>query len=157
GQPHNVGTVDVDADKGRVTATTPLSSFALIVTAEPHFAVSVPSQFIVLQSVGTNVQGASMVVTSLAARADYSSLKPAAIDPKHPVSPDLLMARYGVAIAELVDAPNSAADSFKRARAALTAAEQAQVSKKSADRAHVPELSREAIQAGEDARAAAET
>ncbi len=157
GQPHNVGAVDIDVDKGRIATTTPLSSFALIVTAEPHFAVSVPSKYIVLQSVGTNVQGTALVVTSLAARADYDSLKPVPVDAKHPNPAELIMARYAVAIAQSADAPHLASESFERAKGALAAAEQAQASKKATDRARVPQLSREAIQAGEDARAAAET
>jgi outer membrane protein OmpA-like peptidoglycan-associated protein len=157
GQPHNVGVVEMDGDRGRILATTPLSSFALIVTAEPHFAVTAPSKYLVLQSVGTHVQGVPLVVTSLTARADYDSLKPVPVDPKHPAPAELVMAHYAVAIAESADAPHLAPESYQRAKAALTTAEQALGSKKSADRASVPELSREAIQAGEDARAAAET
>jgi outer membrane protein OmpA-like peptidoglycan-associated protein len=142
----------------RITlASTPLSSFALIVTAEPHFAVSVPSKYVVLQSVGTNVQGTPLVVTSLAARADYETLKPVTVDAKHPIPAELVMARYAVAIAESADAAQLAAESFTRAKAALAAAEDAQASKKSPDRARVPQLAREAIQTSEDARAAAET
>jgi hypothetical protein len=56
GRAYNIGAI-LDGDKGKVTATTPFSSFALIVTAEPHFAVSVPSKYIVLQNVAGKVQG----------------------------------------------------------------------------------------------------
>jgi len=157
GQARNVGTVDSEGEKGRVNTTTPLSSFALIVTAEPHFAVSIPSKYIVLQSVGTNVQGTPLVVTSLAARADYDGLKPISNDPKRPTPLELVMAHYAVAIAESADAEHLASKSYERARVALASADQAQIAKKSADRARVPELSREAIQAAEDARAAAES
>jgi outer membrane protein OmpA-like peptidoglycan-associated protein len=156
GRASNVGTVNVDADKGTLNATTPLSSFALIVTAEPHFAVSVPSRFIVLQNVGGTVQGTQLVVTSLAARADYSALKPLTVDPKLHEPPELLMARYAVTIADGAGAPQLAPKAFGGARDTLAAAETAQSSKSSQTRERVPELARAAIQAAEDARAAAE-
>lgn len=157
GQSHNLGAIELDGEKGRLSTTTPLSSFALIVTAEPHFAVSIPSKYIVLQSVGSNVQGTALVVTSLAARANYEKLQPWAVDPKHPMPVELIMAHYAVSIAEAAEAPKLASKSYERAKSSLNAADQAQSSKKSADRSRVPELSREAIQAAEDSRVAAET
>ena len=49
-------------------------SFALIATAEPHFAVSIPSKFIVMQNFGKKgIKGVKVDVTSLASREDYSS------------------------------------------------------------------------------------
>jgi outer membrane protein OmpA-like peptidoglycan-associated protein len=157
GRAQNVGALALEIDKARIETTTPLSSFALILTAEPHFAVSIPSKYIVAQSVGVSVQGGPLVVTSLAARADYDSLKPLAIDPKDPQASDLVMAHYAVSIAESVGAPKLADRSYGRAREALTQAEQAHAAKRAADRTRVPELSREAIQVAEDARAAAVT
>ena len=156
GQSHNLGMVELDGEKGHLNTTTPLSSFALIVTAEPHFAVSIPSKYIVMQSVGSNVQGTPLVVTSLAARANYENLQAVHPDAKHPMPLELVMAHYAVTIADSVDASHLASKSYGRARDALAAADQAQESKKSADRARVPELSREAIQAAEDSRIAAE-
>jgi outer membrane protein OmpA-like peptidoglycan-associated protein len=155
GRASNVGAVNLDGDKGTLNATTPLSSFALIVTAEPHFAVSVPSQFIVLQNVGGTVQGTQLVVTSLAARADYSGLKAINVDPKLHEPIELLMARYAVTIAEGSGAAQLAPQAFGGARDALMNAESAQLSKSSSVRERVPELARAAIQSAEDARAAA--
>jgi outer membrane protein OmpA-like peptidoglycan-associated protein len=157
GQAHNLGALDIDSDKGRLNTTTPLSSFALIVTAEPHFAVSIPSKYVVLQSAGKSVQGTPLVVTSLASRANYDTLQPVHSDPKHPIPVELVMAHYAVAIADSIDREAVPLKSHEQARAALAAADTAQASKKSSDRTKVPELSREAIQAAEDARAAAET
>lgn len=156
GRATNVGMVDLDGEHGRIETATPLSSFALIVTAEPHFAVSVPGQQVVAQNVGTNVKGAPLSVTSLAARADYSGLKPAARDPKRPVPIELEMARYALAIAQSADAPTAATGAYDRAKAALQTAETAFTTRKSYDRAAVSEAAREAIQSAEDARAAAE-
>src|SRR5688572_6953462 len=49
GHATNLGSIDVDNDgDGSLETTTPLSQFALIVSAEPHFAVNAPSRAIVL-------------------------------------------------------------------------------------------------------------
>jgi outer membrane protein OmpA-like peptidoglycan-associated protein len=157
GRAINIGMLNRDDDRARIDAVTPLSSFALIVTAEPHFAVSIPSKYVVLQNVGKGVKGVKLAVTSLAAREDYSSLPAAVQDKKNTLPLDLVMARYAVAIAQAAGAQELAKVAYDRARAALQAAEAAQVSKKSSERARVAEYSREAIQAGEDARAGAET
>ena len=151
GRAINIGMLNRDDDRARIDAVTPLSSFALIVTAEPHFAVSFPSTYVVLQNVGKGVKGVKLAVTSLAAREDYSSLPAAVQDKKNTLPLDLVMARYAVAIAQAAGAQELAKVAYDRARAALQAAEAAQVSKKSSERARVAEYSREAIQAGEDA------
>jgi outer membrane protein OmpA-like peptidoglycan-associated protein len=156
GRAINVGKLDIDGDKARLKTSTPLSSFALIVTAEPHFAVSIPSKGMILQNVGKNVKGTKVAVTSLAAREDYSSLKPIAQDQKHPIPLDLEMARYAVAIAAAAGAKDLASVAFERSRQSLASAEAAFVSKKRPERDRVGEYARDAIQAGEDARAGAE-
>ena len=105
-----------------------------------------------LQNVGGTVQGTQLVVTSLAARADYSALKPLTVDPKLHEPPELLMARYAVTIADGAGAAQLAPKAFGGARDTLAAAETAQSSKSSQTRERVPELARAAIQAAEDAR-----
>src|SRR5580692_10132078 len=40
GRAINIGMFDRDGDRAKIESETPLSSFALIATAEPHFAVS---------------------------------------------------------------------------------------------------------------------
>lgn len=156
GRAINVGMLIRDGDHARIEAETPLSSFALIVTAEPHFAVSVPSKIVVMQNIGKNAKGNSLPVTSLAVREDYGSLKKVTLDKKHPIPLDLEMARYAVAAAETAGAKEFATAAYDRARGALASAEAEFVSKKSSERQRVEEDSREAIQAGEDARAGAE-
>ena len=52
GNANNLGSIEVKNGDGELEATTPLSRFALIVSAEPHFAVTVPSRAIVLQNLG---------------------------------------------------------------------------------------------------------
>ena len=158
GRAINIGMVDREGDHAKIEAETPLSSFALIATAEPHFAVSIPSKFIVMQNFGKKgIKGVKVDVTSLASREDYASLKPIVPDPKHPIPLELTMARYAVAIADAAGAKDLASAAYSRAHNALASAEAAQVSKKYAEHERVGEFSRQAIQAGEDARAGAET
>jgi outer membrane protein OmpA-like peptidoglycan-associated protein len=156
GRAINAGVLEQDGEKAKMNGTTPLSSFALIVTAEPHFAVSVPSKYIVLQNFSQDVQGSQLVITSLAARADYTALKAVSVDPKAHVPVDLIMAQYALSIADHADAGKLAPKAYDRARQALAGAESAEGSKTSSIRARVSEMAREAIQAAEDARAAAE-
>jgi outer membrane protein OmpA-like peptidoglycan-associated protein len=156
GRAVNAGVLELDGEKAKMNGTTPLSSFALIVTAEPHFAVSIPSKYIVLQNFSQDVQGTQLVITSLAARADYTALKVIPVDPRAHIPVDLTMAQYALSIADHAGAMQLAPKAYDRARQALAAAEASQLSKTNSLRARVPELAREAIQAAEDARAAAE-
>ncbi len=51
GKPNNLGELLLDGDKSKLTATTTLQSFGMIVTAEPYFAVSMPSDVVVMENV----------------------------------------------------------------------------------------------------------
>jgi hypothetical protein len=158
GRAINIGMMDREGDHAKIDAETPLSSFALIATAEPHFAVSIPSKFVVMQNFGKKgIKGVKVDVTSLAAREDYGALKPIVREPKHPIPLELIMARYAVAIADAAGAKDLATVAYSRAHTALTSAEAAEASKKYAEHGRVGEFSREAIQAGEDARVGAES
>src|SRR5580658_7862056 len=50
GRATNVGEVLLNGDKTKLDATTELQSFALIVTAEPYFAVTQPSDVVVMEN-----------------------------------------------------------------------------------------------------------
>jgi hypothetical protein len=50
GRATNVGEVLLDGDKTKLDATTDLQSFGLIVTAEPYFAVTQPSDVVVMEN-----------------------------------------------------------------------------------------------------------
>ena len=55
GRPQNLGELQLDnRGRARMDVTTSFQSFGMIVTAEPYFAVSVPSDVVVLQNVFTN-------------------------------------------------------------------------------------------------------
>jgi hypothetical protein len=50
GKAENLGEILLDGDKSKIAATTALLAFGLIVTAEPYFAVSEPSNIVVFQN-----------------------------------------------------------------------------------------------------------
>jgi outer membrane protein OmpA-like peptidoglycan-associated protein len=134
------------------------SQFALIVTAEPHFAVTMPSTMIVLYNVGDGVKGGESKVTTLTERADYAKLMSAkgadvAIDDeKNPL--EIVQARYALAIARSAGADRFASRAYETATQKLAAAETA-LSGKRAEQKTAPDLAREAVIAGEDARRSA--
>ena len=49
----NLGELLISGGRSKLTATTDLQAFALIVTAEPYFAVHEPSNVVVLENVVT--------------------------------------------------------------------------------------------------------
>jgi outer membrane protein OmpA-like peptidoglycan-associated protein len=51
GRPQNLGELELAGDKANLDVSSSFQSFGLIVTAEPYFAVSTPSDVIVLQNV----------------------------------------------------------------------------------------------------------
>ena len=152
GRALNLGSIELAGDRGTLKTSAPLSQFALIVTAEPHFAVSAPSRGIVLVNLADSVRGEMTMIAGLAERMDYKALQRQTIDPRAKIPPDLYQARYAVQIAELAGAPEFAAERFAKARDLLAAAETAQASKKYREREPAPRLAREAVQAAEDAR-----
>ncbi len=50
GRATNVGEVLLNGDKSKLDATTELQSFGLIITAEPYFAVTQPSDVVVMEN-----------------------------------------------------------------------------------------------------------
>src|SRR6202050_3007285 len=50
GKSNNLGEILLSGDKSKIDVTTSLQTFGLIVTAEPYFAVSQPSNVVVLQN-----------------------------------------------------------------------------------------------------------
>ncbi len=152
GRATNLGFFELSGGRGRLNTSVPLAQFALIVTGEPHFAVTVPSKAVVLRNFGKDVKGRQDTVRTLVERADYASLPRQTVDPRKRVPLELVQARYAMAIANAVGASTFAPGAFAKADALSKQAESAQVSKKSAERRTVALLSRDAVQAAEDAR-----
>jgi len=155
GRASNLGSIELRDGRGSLDTSTPLSTFGLVVSAEPHFAVTAPSKAIVLRNLGRSIKGERVVIQGLAERMDYSGLAPRSIDPRSRIPPELLQARYALDIARAAGVAEFATAEHDAAEAALTAAEAAQASKKYRDRKTAPRLAREAVQLAEEARRAA--
>jgi outer membrane protein OmpA-like peptidoglycan-associated protein len=145
--------------RGKLETQYGASQFALIVTAEPHFAVTMPSTMIALYNVGDDVKGSESKVATLTERADYTSLanrrlSQVAVDNKtNPL--EIVQARYALAIADAAGAGRFASGAYSMAKEKLAAAEAAQSGRRASERKAVPGLAREAVIAGEDARRSA--
>lgn len=141
-----------EGGRGELDTQYGASQFTLIVTAEPHFAVSAPSTMVVMYNVPDKIRGVETKIKSLFERADYSDLEP--IEPEgRPI--ELVQAEYSVAIAEAAGAGEFVANALYSAKGKLDAARKAWASDRNRDRKMTPGLAREAVIAGEDARRAA--
>ena len=116
-----------EGGKGSIETEHAASQFALIVTAEPHFAVSAPSTMVVMYNVADNVRGVETKISSLFERADYSTLKQIQLDGR-PI--ELVQAEYSVAIADAAGAKDFVPNKFSAAEAKLIAARTAWGSRK---------------------------
>ena len=154
GKASNLGTLKMDRQKAEIATSVNLQTFALGVTAEPYFAVTMPSDTVVLLNAvpdKKNIQTAPLEAkAALLQRGRYkdAGLQPVKIDPKVPF--ELYQARNAVQIARYQKADQYAADSFNKAAKALDKAEATQKDKKGKE-ANVIMASREAVQAAEDA------
>jgi outer membrane protein OmpA-like peptidoglycan-associated protein len=154
GRATNIGVIDAPDGKGKLRTSYSGSEFALIVTAEPHFAVSVPSTAVVLFNLAKKVKGVETKVTSLAERADYRTLRRIPIDGKTAPA-DLVGARYALSIAAVSGAEQYAPSEFAAAQSKLEEAEKAQASDKRSERNSASLVARDATQSAEVARRAA--
>jgi outer membrane protein OmpA-like peptidoglycan-associated protein len=159
GRPVNLGEVLLDnGGKSKLNVTSDLQAFGLIVTAEPYFAVTQPSDVVVMENeVRTDTTGTIGEVEAkyeLLQRGQYelnvnpAELQPMTMDSKTPL--ELYEARNAVRIAKWTGAEHYASDSLKKAEMNLQNAEDYQTrrgNKKSAIT-----VAREAVQTAEDAR-----
>jgi outer membrane protein OmpA-like peptidoglycan-associated protein len=114
----------------KLDVTTPLQTFALIITAEPHFLMKVPSRMVVLENIAPQRPGKSQIQTVsvqyIGNSSDYFRdprvPEIASTDYKElPVS--LLGARQAVNLARFAGAQQDAPEEFQRAEDLLLAAE----------------------------------
>jgi outer membrane protein OmpA-like peptidoglycan-associated protein len=158
GRATNVGEVLLNGDKSKLDATTDLQSFGLIVTAEPYFAVTQPSNVVVMENfvrrdtVGTIEQVDAKF--ELLERGQYvmnvnpAEVKPMRIGSKVPL--ELYEARNAVRIARWTGAEQYAPDTYQKAVQGLENAEGYLTGK--AGSKPIGTVAREAVQMAEDAR-----
>jgi len=161
GRPVNLGEVLPTGGKDKVDmqVTTNLQTFGLIVTAEPYYAVTMPSDLVVMQNiVEDRTQGVIEQVSahySLLPRGAYADtagrhtvLNPIRRDERSPL--ELYEAINAVQIASAAGADKYAADTMTTAKTALQNAQDSDTNKH--DRKETITFAREAVQSAEDAR-----
>jgi outer membrane protein OmpA-like peptidoglycan-associated protein len=161
GRAVNLGEVLVgDDDRSKLHVTTDLQAFALIVTAEPYYAVRQPSNAVVLENViREDTKGTSEAVNAkyeLLERGGYIptgfKFDPVVLNAKLPL--EFFEARNALRIAQSEGAEQYAPDSYQRAVKLMNNADGYAVDKHM-DRKPLIAVSREAVQTAEDARAIA--
>jgi outer membrane protein OmpA-like peptidoglycan-associated protein len=158
GRATNLGEVQRDDEDARVKVTTELQSFGLILTAEPYFAVTQPSDVVVMENVlRDNTRGNAETIQAkfeLLKRGSYLMNQDASklrIKPLEPGAPlDLAEARNAVELARLAGADRFASDTFNKAAALLNDAETAREKRRGSNAIMMP--ARQAAQTAEDAR-----
>jgi outer membrane protein OmpA-like peptidoglycan-associated protein len=158
GRATNLGEVLLNGSESKLNVTTELQAFGLIVTAEPYFAVTQPSDVVVMENVvRSDTRGAVEAVEAkyeLLQRGTYlmstdaSRLPSRRKDGKLPL--ELAEARNAVYFARVAGADEYAAETFSKASDLLAKAEQDHA--KDRGRKAVIAVSREAAQAAEDSR-----
>jgi outer membrane protein OmpA-like peptidoglycan-associated protein len=159
GRATNLGEVQVvNDDEAKIHVTTELQAFGMIVTAEPYFAVSQPSDVVVLEnSVREGTKGNVDVIQAkveLLKRGSYTmnrdprQLKLKPLEPGAPL--DLAEARNAVMLARIAGADRYADDTYQKATRLLTEAEDLRARKKNND--VVMMSARQAVQTAEDSR-----
>jgi outer membrane protein OmpA-like peptidoglycan-associated protein len=159
GRAVNLGEVILDGNnRGVLDVTTELQAFGLIVTAEPYFGVTQPSNVVVVENfVRPDTKGTVEQINAkyeLLQRGQYTvnvppaELKPIQLEKNKPL--DLYQAENAVRIARWAGAGKDAPDSFAKAVSLLQQAQEEQ--SQNAGSKAVSTAARGAVQAAEDAR-----
>jgi outer membrane protein OmpA-like peptidoglycan-associated protein len=157
----NLGEVLVgDNHRSKVRVTTDLQAFAMIVTAEPYYAVREPSNVVVLENVvREDTKGTIEAVNAkyeLMERGGYIptgyKFDPVVLNARLPL--EFFEARNALRIAQSEGANQYASDSYQRAVQLMNSADSYAI-EKGAPKKKLIAVSREAVQTAEDARAIA--
>src|ERR1700719_4488763 len=161
GRAVNLGEVLVGGNhRSKLNVTTDLQAFALIVTAEPYYAVRQPSNAVILENVvREDTKGTTEAVNAkneLMERGGTiptaSKLDPVVLNAKLPL--EFFEARNAVRIAESEGSEQYANESYQRALQLMNHADE-HATRRHIDKKPLIAISREAVQTAEDARAIA--
>jgi outer membrane protein OmpA-like peptidoglycan-associated protein len=157
GRAVNLGELQIK-DERHVRVTTDLQAFGVIVTAEPYFAVTQPSDVVIMENaVKRGTEGRIETIDaryellkrgSYVMNQDYAHLKVKAPEPGTPL--DLAEARNAVALSRVAGAHEYAPDAYAKAEGLLREAEEARERRRSGNSVQQP--ARQAVQTAEDAR-----
>ena len=152
--------VSGDNHRSKLLVTTDLQAFALIVTAEPYYAVRQPSNVVVLENVvREDTKGTTEAVNAkyeLTERGGYIptgyKFDPVVLNARLPL--EFFEARNAIRIAQSEGAEQYASDSYQHAVQLMNNADE-YATRKHIDKKPLIAVSREAVQTSEDARAIA--
>jgi outer membrane protein OmpA-like peptidoglycan-associated protein len=159
GRPANLGEVLVGDDgKSKLEATSDMQAFALIVTAEPYYAVRRPSNVVVAENViRRDTVGASEGVDAkyeLIDRGGYIPtgyhFDPVVLNAGLPL--EFYEARNALRIAKSAGAENYASSSYEKAVSEMNQADALASNRHHLDKKSLIAISREAVQTADDAR-----
>jgi outer membrane protein OmpA-like peptidoglycan-associated protein len=158
GRSVNVGEVLVGNNhRSKLDVTTDLQAFALIVTAEPYYAVRRPSNVVIAENaIRPDTVGTSEAVDAkyeLVDRGGYIPtgyhFDPVVLNSKLPL--EFFEARNAVRIAKSAGADNYAAESYQKAEEQMKRADE-MGTRKHVDRKALISVSREVVQTADDSR-----
>ncbi|MBZ5664761.1 MAG: OmpA family protein [Acidobacteriia bacterium] len=161
GRAVNLGEILVgDNHRSKVDVTTDLQAFALVVTAEPYYAVRQPSNVVVIENVvRADTKGTTEVVDAkyeLMERGGYIptgyKFEPVVLNARLPL--EFFEARNALRIAQSEGAEQYASDTYQHAVQLMNNSDE-YATRKHIDRKPLIAVAREAVQTSEDARAIA--
>ncbi|HWC76004.1 MAG TPA: OmpA family protein, partial [Blastocatellia bacterium] len=149
GQVDNLGEFRLSGGSARLKTATAYQTFALIVTAEPHYLVRLPSRKVILENLAPNttkvqVQASEVFFTGDSGKYYADESIPSIAERDYNKTPmELLQARRAVQIARLADGERYAAADYS---AAVRSLDQAELAFRSGQSVHeVGRISRESI------------
>ncbi|HEY1305692.1 MAG TPA: OmpA family protein [Vicinamibacterales bacterium] len=155
GRAKNLGEVRLDDGENQIEATSDVQTFALIVTAEPYYAVTTPSEVVVMENaVRQDTRGHTSIATlsyEIVPRGAYIAGGPFSLPaPNKKEPPDVQQARNAVAIAQIAQADKFVPDGLATARRLLNETEL--LVKRKESKREIISHARATVQAGEEAR-----
>ena len=154
GRSTNLGELLLDGNKGKMNVSTRLQAFGLIVTAEPYYSVTYPSELVVLENIiRKDTRGKVEEVDAkveLFKRAQYEDTKFPPLQMNSKVPLEFYEAQNAIRIAKSQQADKYASDSFAKAEAAFAQAQD--YIKRKQNKKSIIMVSKEAAQTAEASR-----
>jgi outer membrane protein OmpA-like peptidoglycan-associated protein len=155
GRAKNLGEIRLDDGEDQIEATSDVQTFALIVTAEPYYAVTTPSEVVVMENaIRPDTRGQTSIASlsyEIVPRGAYIAGGAFALPaPSRKEPPDVQQARNAVAIAQIAQAEKFVPSGVATARRLL--AETEQLVKRGESKRDIISHARATVQAAEEAR-----
>jgi outer membrane protein OmpA-like peptidoglycan-associated protein len=155
GRAKNLGEIRLDEGRDEIEATSDVQTFALIVTAEPYYAVTMPSEVVVMENaVREETRGRTSIATleyEIVPRGAYVAGGAFALQaPSSKEPPDVQQARNAVAIAQIAQAEKFVPNGIATARRLLSETEL--LVKRKESKRDIISHARATVQAAEEAR-----